>query len=258
MFPLMIKVILMCFVMQIRPVQAEQEMVVCMEEKLLPTNHPAYEVLCRLCQNRSIFDNFESLSDAGFMIRNMPITVREWTIMVAEHPEVKGFLIKKYPNHFPKDLQLYNYLTRINGADQIDAYIKTHQFQHLTVPKKWLFCLPPKNDESEDYLLVVDDIPILPGGYWGEEVFDLYSTMSSEVMRELCCLLHDLKGCDAWPQNQPFTKEGKIAFIDTEALGKSFGDFIYRLIPFINPALHLEAYELWNFLENQSLSLSNI
>lgn len=225
------------------------------ELHLLPLGHPAHQTLQELCADPSIFDTFDTLKKVGFTIENMPGTEREWSIMVASHPTLEGCLIKKYPNQFPINFQLENYLARIRGAKQIAQYIEQHEFKHVVVPKKWLFRLPARLDDSdqENYLLVVEKIDILPGGYWGGPVLNHYAAMQKEVMQELCMILHDLGGCDAWPQNQPFTKDGKIAFIDTENLDKSFGDFIFRSLNFINPDLFYEAVELWKLLDIKQL-----
>jgi len=73
--------------------------------------------------------------------------------------------------------------------------------------------------------------------------------MEESTMREICLVLYNLRGCDAWPQNLPFTRDRKIAFIDTEHLGQSFGDFLSRLIQFINPKIAPKGKKFWLELE---------
>src|SRR5262249_21775609 len=69
----------------------------------------------------------------------------------------------------------------------------------------------------------------------------------------LCMILHDIGGCDAYPWNQPFTREGKIAFVDTEDVGKRrFHDyFIQHIVPALNEELQPYAVDLWMKLEEK-------
>lgn len=220
------------------------------ERVLLPQEHPLQKILERILVGPSMFNDTQSLEQSGFAMEwNLP-AVNTQTILVASHPAIKGYLIKKYRGSPESSNTLQRYLTRIHGAEKIAKYIEKQGCKHLVVPKKWLYRLPSSFNNPinglEDYLLIVEKIDICEGGWWGGETLEKYREINLGVLRELCFALHDLKGCDAWPQNQPFTRTGKIAFIDTEHLGRCYGDFLDRTIKFINPALVNYALLLWN------------
>lgn len=224
---------------------------------LLPTDHPIYDKLEKLCTDPTLFESIEQLENNGFKLENPPQTFRAWSIIVLTHPDLPGYVIKKYLNHpLDKTFELQNYINRIQGARLIAEYIELKNLQHIIVPQKWLYPLPPIfNDPITgqlDYILICEKIDILPGGYWDSAVKYLYGYMSKSIMEELCLVLYDLCGCDAWPQNQPFTTSYQIAFIDTEYLGQTPGDFLFPLLAYINPHLHGEAILLWNTLSNQA------
>lgn len=208
-----------------------------------------YDLSDLICNTPNLFDSFESLKQHGFEIVNEAASINSWSIMVARHPQLKGFLIKKYRDSIPRDVQLRNYLLRIKNACILSDFINMQKMTHLIVPKKWLYVFSTTGSDSEDYLLIVEELPICSGGWWGGETLQRYAVMDEPTMREICFVLYNLQGCDAWPQNLPFTRNGQIAFIDTEHLGQSFGDFTLRLLQFINPKIVPNAQEYWSELE---------
>ena len=217
---------------------------------LLPQTHPLQPALKRLFADPKKFSSQDAWEQAGFVMKWDPLNVNATTIFVVSHPSIPGYLIKKYPDSVSPSTHLERYMKRIRGAAKIAEYIGEHGCLSLAVPKKWLYRLsgtfPP------DHLLIVEDMDVCEGGWWGGETLERYRTMDKRVLHELCLILYDLRGCDAWPQNQPFTRSGKIAFIDTEHLGASHGDFLERTIQFIPPGLVDYALRLWRWKENST------
>lgn len=213
---------------------------------LLPSDHPLQEQLKGLFKTPRMFDSVKDFMNQGFKI------IRgHRDLMVGLHPNINGYLIKKFPNFRSQQDQLNNFVKRIKAARIIEKYIKDHQFKHLIVPKKWLYELPGNFSSKmypKQYVLIVEKMEVIPGGDHGESR-RRYFNMDKDVLKEYCTLLYDLDGCDAWPRNQPFTKSGQIAFLDTEHLGMKKGDFITHIIPFLNKENKKYALELWKRLE---------
>jgi hypothetical protein len=214
------------------------------QDLLIDHGHPAYATVRRLLVNARDFDSFESAAAHGFVMCNPEPSLAPWSIMVLGHPNLPGYLIKKYPKKTTKEHILKNYQRRIIGAMTIADYIDAHRCTYLCVPGKWLYAFPNAKGE-EDYCLIVEKIDIYAGGYWGGETAERYHAMRRDEMEELGRCLFDLRGCDAFLQNLPYTKGGKIAFIDTEHIGSCFGDFVLRIIPHLTVDMQKEARQLW-------------
>jgi hypothetical protein len=218
---------------------------------LLPKSHPLQIPLANLFHQPEMFHSHIHFSHAGFtVIRGNKKT----KLMIGAHPSIPLHLIKKFPNAIPQSSQLKNFIKRIQGAKVLRSYIQKHNFKHLVVPEKWLYKLP-KNFPSHSYVLIVEKIDIYDD--WDDrkgETRDLYYNMNKEVLTELCIILHDVGGCDSLPRNLPFTRSGKIAFIDTEEVGttKTIKQFHRDTIPMLNKELQDYAIALWEQLDEQA------
>lgn len=221
---------------------------------LLPKKHPLQKDLKDIFYKPSMFRSPKQFEKAGFKVKGGKKMTRSghMKIMVGSHRLTPHFLFKKFPNSYSQNLQLTNYITRIKGAEIIREYIKEHHFKHLVVPHKWLYKLPDifsKNGE-DSYILIVEKMNIYDD--WDDpegKARKLYYNMDQEVLTELCILLHAVGGCDGYPRNQPFTRSGKIAFIDTEHIGRNKGHFIKHIVPALNEELQAYAIDLWTKLE---------
>lgn len=218
---------------------------------LLPKDHPAREPLKTLFRNAHMFDSPAKLKKAGFSVK-----LGHKRLMVGFHPSLPHYAIKKFEDCVPQKMQLENYLQRIEGAQVLKNYIKEHHFKHLKIPKKWLYILPKSFSKKgvNAYVLIVEKMDIYddwdnPDG----EARKMYHQMDLETATELCMILHDVGGCDAFPWNQPFTRSGKIAFVDTEHVGKrKFHDyFIRNIIPQLNPEMQAYGLALWAQLQEE-------
>lgn len=216
---------------------------------LLPENHPLHQQLGNLLKNPKMFKSPLAFEQAQFKI-----TKGHRGLMVGSHPAISQYLIKKFPNTLSQEDQLKNFILRIESANKIRKYINKHNLKHIVVPQKWLYKLPSNFSkairEEYSYILIVEKMDIFDGSNnpTGENGKRYYN-MDKEILKELCMVLHDLKGCDAWPRNQPFTRDGKIAFLDTEHLGKRKGDFVTHIVPRLNEDLKKYAMSIWKKLE---------
>lgn len=218
---------------------------------LLPEEHPLHAKLKTLFTDPQMFQSTENFRNAGFHV-----ICGHRQLMVGSHPSMPNFLIKKFTDARPKNWQLDNYVKRIKGANVLRRYITRHHYNHLVVPRKWLYELPPTfngEGKTKAYVLIVDKMDIFndwrnPSG----EARRRYYMMDRVTLTQLCTTLHELGGCDAYPRNQPFIRSGQIAFVDTEHLGKLKGHFIKHIVPALNEENQSYALALWDELEAKS------
>lgn len=201
---------------------------------LLPKDHPLTPKLKNLFKNRKMFKTAKEFRKEGFQL-----SFGHRRLMVASHPEISGYLIKKFPDSTPKEKQIENYIKRINGANEVRKQIAINHLMHLVVPHKWLYRTP------YGYVLIVENMDILDI----KETNRRYFQIDKEILTELCRLLHALGGCDAFTRNQPFTKSGKIAFVDTEHVGQKKDAFQRHVMSHLRHEMQDYARWLWNKME---------
>jgi hypothetical protein len=213
---------------------------------LLPKSHYLQENLKFLFLDSKMFHSTKNFKKSGFKVKH-----GHKQLMVGFHPSCPEYLFKKFPDQQSQSLQLKNYIKRIKGAEILRNYIREHNFKHLVVPQKWLYQLPKnftKNLGTKSFILIVENMNICHK----DENLRCYYNMDIEMLTELCMILHDVGGCDAFPRNQPFTRSGKIAFIDTEHVGSMKGHFVRHIVPALNKELQAYALALWNQLEHKT------
>lgn len=218
----------------IRP-YAEQESI---DEWLLPKKHPLHKRLKKLFSDRAIFDSPQALQEAGFDV-NKRVHKK---LMVFTHPDVPEYIFKKFQNGVLRSEQLEKYIIRLKGAKAVRDAIKDLALTSIVVPNKWLFRLP---NARKEYVVVAQRFDICAGDDDpdGENVHR-YRTMSYKTLKELCMIMNALGGCDAWPRNQPFTKQGKIAFIDTEHVGHKEAHFAKHILPLLDEQMQAYAQKI--------------
>jgi|EndMetStandDraft_5_1072996.scaffolds.fasta_scaffold37093_3 hypothetical protein len=205
---------------------------------LLPKSHPLYPQLRNLFKNPKMFKSADEFRKEGFHIQ-----FGHKGLMVASHPNIKGYLFKKFPDKRSKETQLENYIRRIEGANTIRKFIEGNHFKHLMVPQKWLYRTP------YGYILIVEKMDI----YNLNETNNRYFQIDPEILKELCTTLHALGGCDAFTRNQPFTRSGKIAFVDTEHVGHMRNAFHKHILPALRHEMREYAISLWKKLDRETL-----
>jgi hypothetical protein len=174
---------------------------------------PATFDLGDLFRDPDMFDSADDWGEAGFKI----LRESDNKICVASHKAADGYLFKKYVSSGKRDAlddQLQNYETRIEGARRLRAFIAERRLQYVVAPRKWLRELPPNfgSRKQPAHILVVDRLDLLAA----DEAEEQYGRINEAVLRDLCVTLHAFRGLDSTAKNVPFTRDGKVAFIDTE------------------------------------------
>jgi hypothetical protein len=189
-----------------------------LEPFFLPYHHPLRSKLDRLFTKNRVIQTKETFEKSGFE----KIKLRQPTnIVVGKHPLLKGYLIKTYLDSQPVLIDWHNWMARIRGAQEIREKIKRCRLQHCVVPQKWIYPLPehpsPPNSPlyyRKNFLLIVEDMNLVSP----QQNLERYKKdISKEQLKELFVLFSELGLIDSvYPDNIPFTRSGKIAFVDTE------------------------------------------
>lgn len=189
------------------------------KEGLMPREHPIRPILDALFSDTRVTATKGSLKKAGFRIlKSQPRSF----ILVVKHPSLPGYLIKL---HLDSEIRLkrghpgwYWFAKRVYGAKQIARCIKKNHLRHFKVPGKWLYPLPvyplhQPGSDRKNVILVVEDMRLLPK----EENVNAWKTLiTPKHLDELYIILKKCGGSSLRPSNIPFSRDGKIAFIDTE------------------------------------------
>lgn len=204
-----------------------------LKEYLLPRNHPLHRELDKLFK-RNVTLNTDNQS--GFYI-----FLEKRKLMIIEHPKLKGYLIKKLKDSIPMEKQLNNYIKRIEGAQAVAKFIKKNKLKHIVVPKKWLYKLPQKHSGHSSYILIVEKMDLCSPS----EVHEKYNQIDYEMLQELCLVVNTFRGLDSHAGNLPFTRQNKIAFIDTEKWNVKRDEHLDRLRKDLNEENYQAAQEIF-------------
>lgn len=211
---------------------------------LLPYHHPLKDKLDSLfCKKRHVA-SFKAMVRGGFTC----LELRNWdNILVASHPTLKGYLIKTYVDEQYGISELDELLKRIHGAHFTRQAICDFNLGHLfKVPHKWLYPLPSyfSNDpnlQPKQFLLIVEDMSLVSDTANPRK---WYNKPNKALLKALFQLLSTIGLKDSvFISNIPYSKDGKIAFIDTEHYHQwpiAYHRLNYRLRP--------EMEEYWNLL----------
>lgn len=214
---------------------------------LIPEEHPMKGHLDRIFSENRVTFTMKSLKLAGFKASRP----RKFTkIIVASHPDYPEYIFKLFVDaqRYEKRISVYEYWAlRIQGARLIQEEIDKNGWQHLfKVPVKYLYPLPKdpscsSDFYSKDYLLVEDNMNIYPdsenNAIWKSD------QVSQEHLSHLFTLVKTLGLSDSVkPANVPFSRDGKIAFVDTQAFHRKV-DFKH-----FKPFLSKKNREYWNQL----------
>lgn len=186
---------------------------------LLPSNHPLKSKLDQIFLKMRATANSVAMTMAGFK----SLDVWRWDkVYVAKHPDLKGYLIKAYlDDHlFMDDKTLVN---RIIGAENLRSGINAYGYQSfLKVPHKWLYPLPDSPStlpglHPKHFILIVEDMDIVDKQK-NEKMY--HNSMSEKQLAALYVLINNFGLADSiYIYNIPFSKDRKIAFVDTERHG---------------------------------------
>jgi hypothetical protein len=173
---------------------------------------PRSRALERLFRDSRMFGSADAWRAAGFgIVVNNP---HKDKILVARHSALAGYLFKRYRNGVPSETQLAKYEGRIDGARRLKALIDERKLRRVVVPQKWLYELPRKFSREPSYVLIVEELPVLDKAS-SEQA---HRHIDEDTLRELCAVFYACADLDFTAVNAPFTKDGQVAFIDTEYL----------------------------------------
>ena len=163
-----------------------------------------------------MFDSAKTWRKGGFEI----LRESEEKIIVASHEDARGYLFKKYSSsnsRWSYDEQLEKYQNRIEGARLLREHLEANQIDRIVVPRKWLCTLPDRFNVRRgkpSYIVVVERYDILDR----DRSKRRYRKIDEDLLRDLSTILFKFRGLDFTPRNVPFTRDHKIAYIDTEYL----------------------------------------
>jgi hypothetical protein len=179
---------------------------------------PIFSLLAGLFVDPKMFRSYSRFEEAGFsLVEHAP-----HKIMTGSHRRTRGYLFKKYDDDKPGDKQLRNYMRRVEGARLLRAFIAERGLEHVVAPRKWLYELP--SSFPERYLVVAEELDLV-----SDVATDrAYARIGKEQTRELAMVLYYFRGLNSTAANLPFTKDDKIAFVDTERWHRD-KDYLHRV-----------------------------
>jgi hypothetical protein len=204
------------------------------------TSLPIVSLVQELFTDPKMFRSFGRFQDAGFSLVDHP----PYKCMVGRHKRARGYLFKKFSDERAADEQLSNYMHRVEGAALIRSFIEERGFSRVTVPRKWLYELPTAFPAR--YLVIVEALDIRPR----LESQLSYASIGKTQMHELATVLYYFRGLSSTASNLPFTKDGQIAFIDTERWHHD-KDFLRKIEVFLSPDRRKQAKEIYKELRRQ-------
>lgn len=182
---------------------------------LLPDTHPVKENLDRIFEYSNALGTRNTLIEAGFTLHEGGFS----KTTIARHKDLNGVFIKLYLDDQPEINELYKLMKRIKGAERAKISIVQHHWEHLfKVPRKWLYILPENASYSayphKKFVLVAEDMHLLPK----KKNYDLWRYQTSKsLLNKVYTILTEAGLSDsAYPFNMPYSKDGRIAFVDTE------------------------------------------
>lgn len=189
-----------------------------LEPYFLAENHSIKGRLDRLFQKSRATLSEDNFVKAGF---GQPKKRNPGQIVIGRHPQFKDYIFKVFLDTQPAMNEWINWVKRIEGARAIQGCINRHGFRHFSVPRKWIYPLPeepsPPLDpryQRKNFILVVENMQILDSK---DNLKAFKNKITETILEELYTILSEEGLIDSvYPDNIPFTKSGKMAFIDTE------------------------------------------
>ena len=218
---------------------------------LLPDSHPMKPALDRIFSADRVTLSIKTMKKAGF-VNPSP---RKWThLVVTTHPEVPGVIFKLFldvQRYYKGKAEHVHWLERIRGAQALQAELATRGWNHLfKVPRKWIYPLPeepspPRAFIRKDFILVEEDMDIFDSATNYEKWKSEWVTTAKLDAVYTLLKQYGLHDC-AKPDNIPFSRDGKIAFVDTQTLYQ-WPVLYKKLTPYLAPPM--QAY--WKALTKE-------
>jgi hypothetical protein len=189
---------------------------------LMPDDHPAKAKLDEIFTRSRATTSIKTMEKAGF--ENV-VPQPHSRIIVTKHPELEGYILKLYldaQRYYRDTKEYFFYVSRAQGAEKIRNLLDEKDWNHLfKAPKKWIYVLPVKPSPPDEllrknFILVEEDMNIYDDSMnrqmWQSDM------ITYDVLDKFYFILEEigLWGC-ARPRNAPISKDGRIAFVDTQS-----------------------------------------
>ena len=216
----------------------------------IPEGHPAKKKLDQICSKARVFADLDALIAAGF---DKAKPQHRTEIIVTRHPEIPGYVIKAYLDDqkwHSDNPEHYYWLKRVEGSRRIQRTIDENNYGHLLkVPKKWIYQLPKKpaadpKEVERYFILVEEDMNI----HSDRKSAQLWKTVATEELLTAMkvVLAKDMFFDCAKPANCPFSKDGKVALVDTQSFDKKVVKFFK-----LNHVLSKPMRKFWRKITDQ-------
>lgn len=186
-----------------------------------PEDHALYDSLESIFKKRRVTLSLDSLKRGGFSrISQQPFT----KMTTAVHDKLPGLFFKIYldaQKPYKRKPEYDHWQSRIKGSQLIKKFIAKNEWEDtFKVPQKWMYPLPLKPMPTPPFkgvffVLVEEDMDLVPF----KENLQMWKSplITEKVLDRLYTLITSLGLSDCiTPKNLPFSKDGKIAFIDTQ------------------------------------------
>lgn len=160
---------------------------------------------------------FKSTSNIHEALKAAQFTfLKEENQIVAEHPMLEGLLIKALPDATFKNSILAHDLNlrRVEMAEAIRNVIRKDNLKYVIVPNKYIYHIPGTKMELNDknFIVLSEKLNLINV----EENRKLMRNLTYEQKEEVFKVIEKVGLFDARCTNIVITRNGKIAFIDTE------------------------------------------
>lgn len=220
-----------------KPAHLSQEIWDVMAPYFLPEKHPIRKKLDKIFSKGHPTANYNSLLSAGFT--NLKTGAISQTT-VGRHPKVKNYILKMITED--KDLPEWEPLKkRIEASNSVRKTIKKLGYEnYFVVPQKWIYPLPNINlcsddiEKAKNFILIAEEMDI----YSKHENERVWHKTIDQCMLTALHRLISIEGLQdsVLPCNIPFTRKGKIAFVDLEHYQEWPIPF-HKLLEFLNPRM---------------------
>lgn len=222
-----------------KPPYIPQEMWDRVKPYFLPPNSSIKAQLDAIFTSQRVLLSLDGFKKAGFSKYKM----REWShAVVAKHPKLQGVVIKAYLDTEKLFIDWERWIARIEGAQGVRTCIERHGYEkYFTVPLKWIYPLPaepspPLSPEysRKNFILVAQEIAILKKqdnlNAWKMQI-------TPEILDAIYTVLKEEGLFDSViPSNIPFTKDGRMSFLDTEHHHK-WPVYYSRITQYLSPPM---------------------
>lgn len=222
----------------------------------LPEDHPIKPNLDKIFSASRVTESSKTVKKAGFKSNKAK---GGSLAIVSKHSKLKGYLVKMYTDDFSVTYEWLLWKKRIDGAIAVQKAIDEHGYNSiLQVPKKWIYPLPLKpfssnSSTAKNFILVVEDVNRInkhDNAFWWRSI-----AITPEILEAVYTVIQQVGLADCvHVDNMPFTKSGKIAFIDTESnnhwpvhfsvlgrfLSPQMREYLQMLTPFVEPPFEEE------------------